>query len=308
MQEGRRGEAGAPPPAGRERASSAREALPRRHAPSLARRRTSILRRSRGTRAGRDVMRRPLRGLAVLAVWTACASASWADDKKDGPSRGAGREPPPTSAANPMTGEEADAAIDDALSIAGLSRKDLGWRARGTWDRYPQDIPYEMRHVRDVMREPLSAVPWLRAMGREARDGLSEEGLAKKGDLGAGRLYVLVHDLGVHHKYGAMRPYSANLSGAPVALETALSEVWASAGRPTTYTTFGKEPESPNLKKDLAAATAGLPKDVSEVLGKLVRDLLDAQRWADLAWRRVPMETRAAIFARQEIGLEATDA
>src|SRR5262245_3138334 len=117
MQEGRRGEAGAPPPAGRARASSAREAFPRLRTPSLAPGRTSILRRSLGTRGGRDVMRRRFGGLAVLAVWTACASASWADDKKDGPSRGAGHEPPPTSAANPMTGEEADAAIDDALSI-----------------------------------------------------------------------------------------------------------------------------------------------------------------------------------------------
>src|SRR5438552_2309458 len=87
-------------------------------------------------------------------------------------------------------------------------------------------------------RTPAPCPRWL---GREAKDGLSAEGLAKKGELGAGRLYILAHDLGVHHRYGAMRPYSANLSGQPVPLETAMEEIWRSAGRPTSYVTFGKE-------------------------------------------------------------------
>jgi hypothetical protein len=242
---------------------------------------------------------------AVLAGLGVRGGGAFADDE---PAMRSGAAPGASEPGAPASLErEADAAIDAALEVAGISRKDLGWNARGWWDRYPQDVPYELRHVRDLMREPLATVPWLRAMGREARERLSAEGLAKKGDLGAGALYQLVHNLGVHRRYGAMRAYSANLTAAPVALETALLEVWRDAKRSTTLSSFGKKNEWPDLEKDLAAATASVPKDVSLVLGKLVRDLLEAQAWADLAWRRVPLETRVAIHARRDVGIEETD-
>ena len=52
---------------------------------------------------------------------------------------------PPAGSAAPAGPD----AIDDALALAGLTRKDLGWEGRGWWDRYPQDIPYKL--LRKVM-------------------------------------------------------------------------------------------------------------------------------------------------------------
>ena len=79
-------------------------------------------------------------------------------------------------------------------------------------------------------------------------------------------------------------------------------EVYRYAQRPTRFVTFGQESPYPLVEKDLKRAAARLPEDVSEVLGRLVLDLLDAQRWADLAWRDVPMDLRARVAARLDLG------
>lgn len=205
-------------------------------------------------------------------------------------------------------GEPEGASVDRALAVAGWTRADLGWTARGTWDRYPQDVPYELRHVKDVFADPMSVVPWVRAMGAEARELLSVQGLAGKGGQGQGALFRLVHDLGVHRRYGATRAYSANLVAAPTPLEAALKAVWAAAGRATAFTTFGKPADWPKLDEDLAKAVAGVPADVSAALGKLVLDLVDASAWADRAWRNVSLETRVAVHRRLDLGIEETDA
>ena len=230
-------------------------------------------------------------GLAVGAVPAA------ADDTPKPP-------PPPPAAAG-----AAPDAIDEALALDGLTRSDLGWRARGWWDRYPQHIPYKLRHVDDLFAAAARDRPVA------ARDGRPGSGAARRGGSGrrrarrvAASLYRLVHDLGVSRRYGAMRSYSANLGAAPMPLDAALQLAWHDAERPTALQSFGKPADWPRIEKDLAKAVAPLPQDVSEILGKLVRDLLDAQAWVDLAWRNVPLETRAAIHRRLDIGIEETDA
>jgi len=199
-------------------------------------------------------------------------------------------------------------AIDAALAMAGLSRADLGWRARGWWDKYPGDAPHRMRHVEDLFAAPLATIPWLRAMGTEVRDYFSREGIARKGELGAGSLYRLVHDLGVHRRMGYTRPYSANLSAVVTPLADALAAGWRETGRATHPMTFSKPADFPDVAKELAAATASVPADVGGIVGKLFLDLLDARRSVALAWRRSSLETRAAVFARLDVGLEETDA
>ena len=62
-------------------------------------------------------------------------------------------------------------ALDQALATAGLTRADLGWRARGWWTGYP-DVPQKLRHVDDLFAQPLATVPFLRGMGAGARDFL----------------------------------------------------------------------------------------------------------------------------------------
>lgn len=200
-------------------------------------------------------------------------------------------------------------ALDDALSIAGMTRDDLGWRAEGYWERYPQDIPYKLRHFDDLCDEPLAIPPFLRAMGATLRTTLAPEVVAgEKGERGAGALYRAVHDLGVNKLYGATRPYSANLTGGRTPLSAALLGAWRDENRATRFVTFGQESPYPLIEKDLERACAGVPPEVSGILGKLVTDLLDARRWAHLGFRNVPLELRTRIASRLDLGAEETDA
>ena len=227
----------------------------------------------------------------------------------------AGAEPPPgatpaggVTSAGARGADPARDAIGEALATAGLTRADLGWRAQGWWDRYPQDVPYKLRHVDDLCANPLATVPWLQAMGAIVRSHLSAEGLASKGSQGAGRLFGLVHELGVHRRYGATRAYSANVTGAPTPLADALLACFAATGRRAQPVSFGKPADEPTPAGDLKAAAGTVPEDVGRVVGKLIVDLLDARRWVELAWRRVPHETREKVFEKLDLGWEETDA
>ena len=109
----------------------------------------------------------------------------------------------PAAAAAEDDGTPPADALDAALSLAGLDRADLGWRARGWWERYPQDIPYKLRHFDDLCAQPLAIPPFLRVMGATMRQTLAPEMVAgKKNAQEPGALYRAVHDLGVNKRYG----------------------------------------------------------------------------------------------------------
>jgi hypothetical protein len=199
-------------------------------------------------------------------------------------------------------------AIDEALAMQSLTRRDVGWQPRGTWEGYPCDVPYKLRHFDDLLAEPFATVPWVRAMGASVKEFLSPEALAGKGPRGAGSLLRAVHALGINRRFGALRAYSANLVAKPTPIDQAVLEVYRAAGRPTRFVTFGQESPYPTVEKDLADAAAKLPKEISEELGRLVLNLVDAHRWADLAFRNVPMEKRLAVAKRLDLGAEEVDA
>lgn len=195
-------------------------------------------------------------------------------------------------------------ALDDALALSGLARGDLGWEARGWWERYPQQIPHLLRHFEDLLAEPLAIAPFTRAMGAVLTATLAPDALSSSAPPGA--LYRAVHDLGVNKRYGATRAYSANLSAKPTPLAEALLACWSAGNRVTQTSTFGGAPEAVRGKVEIDSLCAPLPEAVSGILGKLVLDLLDARHWADLAFRNVPLETRARIAERIDIGDEMT--
>ena len=199
-------------------------------------------------------------------------------------------------------------ALDDALARVGLRRNDLGWQPRGYWIRYPADIAHKLRHFDDCMAEPLAVATVARTLGGSARTLLAADALAKPGEKSDGSLQRAVHALGIDRRIGSFRAYSANLTAAPGDLVDALLDVHRTADRPVTFVTFGQESPYPKYRDDLAKRAEAVPAAARPILGKLVRDLLDAHRWLRLAWRNVPLETRVGASRRIDLGAELTDA
>ncbi|MFG0252839.1 MAG: hypothetical protein ACF8NJ_08205, partial [Phycisphaerales bacterium JB038] len=207
----------------------------------------------------------------------------------------------------PLAAEEADA-LDETLALAGLQRADLGWRPKGYWARFPAQIPYKLRCFDDLFAEPLATVPFTRTMGRSARLLLDPIHLDERNAQQAGRLFQAVHALGVDPKYGGNRSYAANLTAEPTPLKDAVLKMYEQAGRATRFVTFGVESPYPLLEQELAEAAQAVPEDVGRVVGQLIVNLLEAQHWAELSLRRLPMEDRIVIGSRLNLGEEQVDA
>ncbi|MCK4872943.1 MAG: hypothetical protein KAS72_09480 [Phycisphaerales bacterium] len=205
------------------------------------------------------------------------------------------------------TAEQGDA-LDEALATVGLQRADLGWRPKGYWARFPAQIPYKLRLFDDLFAEPLATIPFTRTMGRSARMLLDPETLDDEGRESAGMLFRAVHALGIEPKYGGNRSYSANLTAEPTPLVEAILRMYDAADRATTFVTFGDESPYPKTKQKLAEAVAVIPADAQPILGELIVNLLDADRWAHLALRNVPLADRVVIAQRLDIGVEQVDA
>jgi hypothetical protein len=198
--------------------------------------------------------------------------------------------------------------LDDTLARAGFERRHLGWKPRGWWARFPRAVTHKLDHFDHLFAEPLATVPFTRVLGRATRDLLGPEGLAKKADRGAHSLYRLAHLLGINHRFGGIRPYSPNLLAKPTPLDEAILQLYRYARRKTKFVTFSTESPYPLIEKDLKAEAAKLPPEISRILGQLVLNLVDAHRWAELAFRKVSLEERVAVAKRLDVGMESVDA
>jgi hypothetical protein len=207
----------------------------------------------------------------------------------------------------PLSGPHTGDALDEALALAGLRRDDLGWRPRGYWSAFPADIPYKLRHFDDLFAEPLATVTFARTAAAIASEQLSPGALARVPEHSDGALYRAVWGLGIDRKFGAFRPFSANLTAPRTSLVDALLAVHEAAGRPTRFVTFGQESPYPLLRKDLEARVAVIPVAAREILGQLVLNLLDAHGWVERAFRNVRPEARFALERRTDVGFELTD-
>lgn len=200
-------------------------------------------------------------------------------------------------------------AIDEALSLVGMTRSDLGFEPRGWWERFPEDIPYKLRHFDDLQAEPMAIIPFTRVLGANLRLVLAPELVAgREGNRGAHALYRAVHDMAINKRFGASRAYSANLSAPLTPLREAITQAWTAEGRATSFATFGNRPEHSVLDSELKQACEAVPPEVGSIVGKLVLDLLEARRWSKLAWRNVDLETRTRLAARVDLRLEVSDA
>jgi len=198
-------------------------------------------------------------------------------------------------------------ALDEALALVGLQREDLGWRPKGWWGRFPGDIPYKLRFFDSLFAEPLDSVAFGRALAHSAGVHLDPTQVDEKLNRD-GHLYNAVHDLGIGPKFGALRGYSSNLTAEPTPLDEAVLTLIRKLDRPTRFYTFHMELPYPELQENLTAEVSKVPEAFRPILGKLVLDLLEADRWAELAFRRVDGRTRSVVARRYNLGDEQVDA
>lgn len=201
----------------------------------------------------------------------------------------------------------AEDALDEALAQVGLARRDLGWSPKAWWPRFP-DVPYKLRAFDALFAEPLDTITYGRALAQTAREMLDPATLNERSGRYDGRLFQAVQRLGVDPKFGGFRGYSANLLAPETPLDEALLKLHEIAGHPTRISTFGMELPYPTPRDDLRAAVGVLPEGVSPILGQLVLNIVDAQHWAQLAFRKVDGNDRLVASTRFDVGTEMIDA
>jgi hypothetical protein len=198
-------------------------------------------------------------------------------------------------------------ALDDALALAGLRRADLGWKPKGWWPRFP-DVPYKLRAFDALFAEPLDGVTFTRSLAEAAREKLDPARLDEKEPERDGPLFQAVQRLGIDPKFGGFRGYSVNLPGTDTPLDQAVLELMRAADRPTRIHTFGMDLPYPKPREELAARSDSVPEAVRPILGRLVLNVVEAHRWAELAFREVDAGDRAVVAARMNTGSEMVDA
>lgn len=198
-------------------------------------------------------------------------------------------------------------ALDETLALVGMRRADLGWTPKTWWPRYP-DVTYKLRAFDAFFAEPLDTVTYTRWLGRTAWEKLDPAELDQERDRGTRNLFLAVHALGVDPKYGGFRGYTANLLAPAMPLDEAILKLHEAAGRPTRISTFGMDLPYPRPRADLAKAVQTLPDGVSPILGRLVLNIIDAHRWAELAFRNVRGNDRMVAATRFNVGEEMIDA
>jgi len=93
-----------------------------------------------------------------------------------------------------------------------------------------------------------------------------------------------------------------------VPLDQAILKLYEAARRPTRIHTFGMDLPYPRPRERLAERAQVLPAGVSEILGQLVLNIVDAHYWAELAFRKVDARDRLVVAKRYNVGEEMIDA
>ena len=200
-------------------------------------------------------------------------------------------------------------ALDDTLELVGLKRADLGWTPKAWWPRFP-DVPYKLRAFDALVAEPLDSITYTRALAQAAYAQLDPEQL----DTPHGRtgpvtnLFRATQSLGIDPKFGGFRGYTANVLADPTPLDEALLMLLRQTNHPSRINTFDMDLPYPKVQEKLAAEMEKLPEEVSPILGQLVLNIIDAQRWAELAFRKVDMADRLIVARRYGMGEEMVDA
>ncbi|MHC4471558.1 MAG: hypothetical protein ACYS99_11400, partial [Planctomycetota bacterium] len=189
--------------------------------------------------------------------------------------------------------------FSQALSEMGITAKDLGYRPKAHWARYPHPnrVPHVLPFFTDLHANPLDTYEFTRTLGNAVEDLLTPEALREK-ENALERLGVL---LATDRRIGGFRGYGTNLDPRPEKKEPlrhALVRLLDRSGtRFARDFSFGKpadNAEDPHA--DLVKQVAGVPEPLRLPLAKLVLNLIDARVWIDRGLRRVPQKLRDAVF------------
>lgn len=181
-----------------------------------------------------------------------------------------------------------------ALDSIGMTRSDLGFSPKQYWSRFP-DAPYKIKAFDDLFAEPLKLYDYGKSFGGAVRKYCDPDRL----DSLSNNLYNLVYFLGVERKTSGFRSYGANLiepPGGETPFIQAIENLYLTAGAKTSFYTFGKKADWPDLKKNIESQVGSLPLAVRSELAGLVENLREAIGWRQTALRNVTEETRRKVF------------
>jgi hypothetical protein len=117
-----------------------------------------------------------------------------------------------------------------------------------------------------------------------------------------------VYRLGINPKFGGLRGYAANLTDPETPLDQAILNLYRTANRTTHPFTFHTELPYPKVQQELAEKIKVIPPEAAPILGRLVMNIIDARRWAELAFRNVEASKRMVVARRLDLGSEQVDA
>ena len=198
-------------------------------------------------------------------------------------------------------------ALDDTLELVGLRRADLGWTPKGWWPRFPT-AEYKLRAFDSLFAEPLDNITYARGFAQTAWEKLDPEVIDTMRERNSTNLFQAAQRLGVDPKFGGFRGYTANVLAEEIPLDEAILRLTEAARRATKINTFAMELPYPRPRETLAETVQMLPEGVSPILGQLLLNIVDAQRWAELAMRKVDAADRAVIATRYDLTWEMIDA
>ena len=193
-----------------------------------------------------------------------------------------------------------------ALGKLGIGERDLGYRPKAHWARYPhpKTTPYVLPFFEDLLANPLDTYVFTRTMGNAVEEHLSPELLtvAPTDSRRKETLFRLAVMLGTDRCVGGFRGYSANLDPRPWksepllhALITLLERSGAPLRRPMSFgAKYDKGEPSPRDK--LRAQVATIPEAMRLPLARFVLNLVQAREWIDLGLRDVPQSMRDRVF------------
>lgn len=207
----------------------------------------------------------------------------------------------------PITLAQPPDALDEALALVGMRRGDLGWTPKGWWPRFPE-VPYKLRAFDALFAEPLDAITYTRSLAKTAWEKLDPAQLDQQQGRMSTNLFQAVQQLGIDPRFGGFRGYTANVLAPQMPLDEAILKLTEAAHRPTRISTFGMDLPYPKPRQELAEKVQALPEGVSPILGQLVLNIIDARRWAELAFRKVDGNDRLVVATRFNVGQEMIDA